>query len=189
MTLAASKFGPTQGKTAQKWVADSIEAGNLYDDFKTDTLMEMQLTLFAECQLDDDTGKCKDLSEAIDALTSAVAERKNKPKTDECEPRPTLSLHHTPPAPYSPHRRSPPHPPRRVRHTDTPHRRGALQHVTAVDFDIALGATPIQEAATKLRSAATLFGPEQPSAVHMRHLRHPGAPPEPPPGPPRSHRR
>ena len=186
MTLAASKFGPTQGKTAQKWVADSIEAGNLYDDFKTDTLMEMQLTLFAECQLDDDTGKCKDLSEAIDALTSAVAERKNKPKTDECEPRPTLSLHHTPPAPYSPHRRSPPHPPRRVRHTDTPHRRGALQHVTAVDFDIALGAPPIQEAATKLRSAATLFGPEQRSAVHMRH---PGAPPEPPPGLPRSHRR
>merc|ERR1711935_1266307 len=76
-------FGPTQGKAAQKWVADSIDAGNLYDDFKTDTLMEMQLTLFAECQLDDDTGKCKDLSEAIEALTTAVADRKNKPKTDE----------------------------------------------------------------------------------------------------------
>jgi len=117
VTLAAAKFGPTQGKAAQKWVADSIDAGNLYDDFKTDTLMEMQLTLFAECQLDDDTGKCKDLSEAIDALTSAVAERKNKPKTDE------------------------------------------------FDFDIALGATPIQEAATKLRSAATLFGPEQKTAA------------------------
>ena len=121
VTLAASKFGPTQGKTAQKWVADSIEAGNLYDDFKTDTLMEMQLTLFVECQLDDDTGKCKDLSEAIEALTTAVADRKNKPKTDECEPRPTLSLHHAPPAPYSPHRRNPPHPPRRVRRTDSPH--------------------------------------------------------------------
>ena len=146
--------------------------------------MEMQLTLFAECQLDDDTGKCKDLSEAIEALTTAVADRKNKPKTDECEPRPTLSLHRTPSAPYPPHRRSPPQPPRRVRRTDTPH-----HYVSAVDFDIALGATPIQEAATKLRSAATLFGPEQRSAVHMQHLRHPGAPPEPPPGPPRSHRR
>ena len=99
VTLAASKFGSTQGKAAQKWVADSIEAGNLYGDMKAETLMDMQLTLFA----------------------TAVADRKNKPKTDECEPRPTLSLHHAPPAPYSPHRRNPPHPPRRVRRTDSPH--------------------------------------------------------------------
>ena len=97
VTLAAQKFGPTQGKTAQKWVSESIEAGNLYDDFKTEALMEMQLTLFEECQLDGDSSKCKDLSDAIEDLTAAVAERKKKPKTDECEPTPTL-----PAAPHAP---------------------------------------------------------------------------------------
>ena len=58
--------------------------------------------------------------------------------------------------------------------------------VSTVDFDIALGATPIQEAATKLRGAATLFGPEQRSAVNMRHMRHTwhtGWPPAPVPAP------
>lgn len=89
--MAAAKFGPTQGKKAQTFVQDAIEAGNLYDDFKTEKLMEMQLTLFEECQLDDDSGKCKDLSEAIDALTTAVADRKNKPKTTECEPSHTAA--------------------------------------------------------------------------------------------------
>ena len=38
VTLAAQKFGPTQGKAAQKWVSESIEAGNLYDDFKCDAI-------------------------------------------------------------------------------------------------------------------------------------------------------
>jgi len=117
VTLAAQKFGPTQGKAAQKWVAESIEAGNLYEDFKTEALMEMQLTLFEECQLDDDSGKCKDLSDAIEELNAAVAVRKKKPKTDE------------------------------------------------FDFNIAMGSTPTQEAATKLRNAATLFGPEQKAAA------------------------
>jgi hypothetical protein len=37
--------------------------------------MEMQLTLFEECQLDGDSSKCKDLSDAIEELTAAVAER------------------------------------------------------------------------------------------------------------------
>ena len=59
--------------------------------------MEMQLTLFEECQLDDDSGKCKDLSDAIEELNAAVAVRKKKPKTDECEPTPTL-----PAAPHAP---------------------------------------------------------------------------------------
>ena len=35
----------------------------------------------------------------------------------------------------------------------------------AVDFSFVTGQTPIQEAATKLRSAATLFGPEQKEAA------------------------
>ena len=49
------------------------------------------LTLFEECKLDDESGRCKELSDAIAALTTAVEDRKNKPKTDECaaSPRPT----------------------------------------------------------------------------------------------------
>ena len=35
----------------------------------------------------------------------------------------------------------------------------------AVDFEFVMGQTPIQEAATKLRSTATLFGPEQKAAA------------------------
>ena len=42
--------------------------------------MEMQLTLFEECQLDGDSSKCKDLSDAIEELTAAVAERNPNPK-------------------------------------------------------------------------------------------------------------
>ena len=151
VTLAAAKFGPTQGTAAQTWVQEAIEAGNLYDDFKSDTLMEMQLTLFAECSVDDESGKCKDLSEAIEALTVAVADRKKNPKTTECEPPAAV-----------PHNRRPARPPRLRSSTSCAH---AARHPLAVDFDIALGATPIQEAATKLRSAATLFGPEQKTAA------------------------
>jgi len=113
VTLMAQKFGPTQGKAAQAWVEESIKGGGI----DAEELMTMQLELFAECKLDDDSGRCKDLSDAIEALTSAVAERKDAPKPE------------------------------------------------GFDFNFATGATPIQEAATKLRGAATLFGPEQKSAA------------------------
>jgi len=113
VTIVAKKFGPTQGKAAQTWVEEAIKEGSA----STDELMQMQLQLFSECKLDDESGRCKDLSDAIEVLTAAVAERKAKPRTDE------------------------------------------------FDFKFATGATPIQEAATKLRSTATLFGPEQRQAA------------------------
>lgn len=87
MTTVAKRFGPTQGKAAQSWVEEAIKAG----DANGDSLMQMQLTLFEECTLDDESGRCKELTDAIAALTTAVEDRKNKPKTDECaaSPRPT----------------------------------------------------------------------------------------------------
>ena len=82
VTIVAKKFGPTQGKAAQTWVEEAIKEGSA----STDELMQMQLQLFSECKLDDESGRCKDLSDAIEVLTAAVAERKAKPRTDECEP-------------------------------------------------------------------------------------------------------
>ena len=111
VTLAAKRFGPTQGKAAQAWVESAIKTG----DASGSSLMQMQLTLFEECQVDDETGRCKDLSDAIDALTASVADRKATPKDEE--------------------------------------------------FKLIIGPTPIQEAATKLRTAATSFGPEQKAAA------------------------
>jgi len=111
VTLVAKSFGPTQGKAAQAWVEEALKSG----DATADTLVQMQLALFDECKLDDESGRCKALSSAVDALTAAVAERKNKPKTSVG--------------------------------------RGDLT------------GTPIQEAATKLRKTATLFGPEQKEAA------------------------
>ena len=81
--MVATKFGPMQGKAAQAWVEGAIDGG----EAKTETLMEMQLALFDECKVDDESGRCKDLSDAIEALTAAVADRKANPRTDECEPR------------------------------------------------------------------------------------------------------
>lgn len=37
--------------------------------------MSMQLALFEECQLDDESGKCKDLTAAMEALVTAVDSR------------------------------------------------------------------------------------------------------------------
>jgi len=79
--------------------------------------MEMQLTLFEECQLDDESGRCKALTEAIEALSSAVEVRRNAPKDKE--------------------------------------------------FELILGPTAIQEAATKLRASAATFGPEQKEAANV----------------------
>ena len=111
VTMAAKKFGVTQGKAAQAWVESAIKTS----DVSGSTLMQMQLQLFDECKLDDESGRCKDMSDAIEALTAAVAERKNAPKDEE--------------------------------------------------FKLVMGPTPIQEAATKLRAAATSFGPEQKTAA------------------------
>jgi len=87
VTTVAKRFGPTQGKAAQSWVEEAIKAG----DANGDSLMQMQLALFEECTLDDESGRCKDLSDAIAALTTAVEDRKTKPKTDECAASPKFS--------------------------------------------------------------------------------------------------
>lgn len=81
VTLAAKRFGVTQGKQAQAWVEQAVSAG----DASASGLMEMQLTLFEECQLDDESGRCKALTEAIEALSSAVEVRRNAPKDKEFE--------------------------------------------------------------------------------------------------------
>mmetsp|Transcript_6219 Transcript_6219/g.17748 ORF Transcript_6219/g.17748 Transcript_6219/m.17748 type:complete len:274 (+) Transcript_6219:29-850(+) len=113
VTLAAKRFGVTQGKQAQAWVEQAVSAG----DASASGLMEMQLTLFEECQLDDESGRCKALTEAIEALSSAVEVRRNAPKDKE--------------------------------------------------FELILGPTAIQEAATKLRASAATFGPEQKEAANV----------------------
>ena len=78
VTLVAKRFGIEQGKAAQTWVEEAIRSG----DTDTDKLMQMQLALFAECSVDDESGRCKALSEAIDSLTVAVADRKKGKKVD-----------------------------------------------------------------------------------------------------------
>jgi len=74
----AARFGRAQGVAAQSWVEAAVESG----DASSESLMQMQLALFDECKVDDDTGRCKALSEAIEALDAAVAERKNAPKKE-----------------------------------------------------------------------------------------------------------
>jgi hypothetical protein len=80
VTLAAKKFGITQGKAAQAWVQEAVKTG---DTMSTPGLMEMQLRLFEECSVDDESGRCRALSEAIDALNAAVAERKASPPSED----------------------------------------------------------------------------------------------------------
>ena len=76
VTMIAKRFGKDQGKAAQSWVEAAISAG----DANSATLMEQQLMLFEECKLDNG-GKCKELSDALEALTSAVEKRKKDPDT------------------------------------------------------------------------------------------------------------
>lgn len=119
VTMIAKRFGPTQGKAAQKWVEDALQGSST----SSAVLMEQQLALFDECSVDDESGRCKALSEAIDAMISAVAEKK------------TLDL-------------------------------PANEKLAAKWRQQKLfGTTPIQAAATKLRTAATKFGPEQKAAA------------------------
>mmetsp|Transcript_73983 Transcript_73983/g.123556 ORF Transcript_73983/g.123556 Transcript_73983/m.123556 type:complete len:346 (+) Transcript_73983:25-1062(+) len=79
VTLTAKAFGVKQAKAAQLWVEEAIKAG----DSDSDKLMQMQLQLFEECKLDDESDRCKELSAAIEELTNAVAERKNSPRSAE----------------------------------------------------------------------------------------------------------
>jgi hypothetical protein len=73
VTLVAKRFGDAQGKAAQAWVEEVVKKR---DDADASALMEMQTALFEECTLDDETNRCKQLSEAIDTLTAAVEQRK-----------------------------------------------------------------------------------------------------------------
>ena len=59
VTLVAKRFGIEQGKAAQKWVEAAVKSG----DASTDSLMQMQQALFEECSVDDDSGRCRALSE------------------------------------------------------------------------------------------------------------------------------
>jgi len=77
VTLVAKRFGDMQGKAAQTWVEQAIKGG----DASASGLVEMQLALFEDCKLDDG-GRCKDLTDAVAALTAAVEDKKSKPKTE-----------------------------------------------------------------------------------------------------------
>merc|ERR1719162_469791 len=60
---AATRFGGAQGEAAAAWVEDATSGGAEISE-----LIEQQLVLFDECMLDDDSGKCKELDAALNAL-------------------------------------------------------------------------------------------------------------------------
>ena len=137
--LAAQQFGAMQGKAAQEWVEKAVKLG----DAKADNLMEMQLQLFEECKLEDG-GRCKELSEAVDALTSAVEGKKTTPEGDGCASARALKG--------------------RSLSFQLSSQLSTLQLSRA--GAIITGSTPIQLAATKLRTAASAFGPDQEAAAN-----------------------
>merc|ERR1719272_110882 len=114
VVLIAKRFGVAQGKGAQAWIEQAVKGG----DARTETLVSMQLALFEECSLDDESGKCKQLTEAMEEMTAAVAKRK-----------------------------------------DTSFFKDGVLKPSALSRQF--GTTSVQAAATKLRSPATKFGPEQ----------------------------
>jgi hypothetical protein len=114
VVLIAKRFGVAQGKGAQAWIEQAVKGG----DARTESLVNMQLALFEECSLDDESGKCKQLTEAMEAMTQAVEKRK-----------------------------------------DTSFFKDGVLKPSALSRQF--GTTAVQAAATKLRSAATKFGPEQ----------------------------
>jgi len=71
VVMVAKRFGVAQGKGAQAWVEQAVKGG----DARTESLISMQLALFDECSLDDKSGRCKDLTAAMDAMVSAVEKR------------------------------------------------------------------------------------------------------------------
>ena len=140
VTMIAKRFGKEQGAAAQKWVEQAVKSG----DARTDSLIQMQQGLFDECKLDDG-GKCLELSDAIEALTAAVDTRKKEP-TDGCERAPCVE-----PIPL----------PSTLRHLTSV----SSLAVSPVTVKIISGNTPIQAAATKLRSTAARFGGKQKEAA------------------------
>jgi len=71
---ASKKFGKPQVAAAQKWIESAL-AGE-----QSVSLMEQKLTLFEQCQLDDESGVCKELDAALTSLEDAAAARGGKPK-------------------------------------------------------------------------------------------------------------
>ena len=67
---AAASFGDSQGQAAANWVADALAGAK--DDGTV--LLEQQLSLFEECLIDDEDGKCKELDSALTAFEGALAE-------------------------------------------------------------------------------------------------------------------
>jgi len=114
VVLIAKRFGVAQGKGAQAWIEQAVKGG----DARTESLINMQLALFEECSLDDESGKCKQLTEAMAEMTEAVAKRK-----------------------------------------ETSFFKDGVLKPSALSRQF--GTTAVQAAATKLRTAATKFGPEQ----------------------------
>jgi len=73
VTIAKS-FGAAEGKAAQAWVEQAVQGG----DARTETLVAMQLALFEECSVDDKSGKCQQLTAAMEAMKDAVQARKER---------------------------------------------------------------------------------------------------------------
>ena len=75
VVMIAKRFGVAQGKGAQAWVEQAVKGG----DAGTESLVNMQLALFEECALDDDSGKCKQLTAAMEEMVTAVEKRSSSP--------------------------------------------------------------------------------------------------------------
>jgi len=71
VVMIAKRFGVAQGKGAQAWVEQAVKGG----DARTESLVNMQLALFEECSLDDESGKCKQLTAAMEEMVTAVEKR------------------------------------------------------------------------------------------------------------------
>merc|ERR1719247_865674 len=116
MTIAR-RFGYTQGVAAQMWVESAVKSR----DANSDTLMQMQLSLFDECSVDDTSGRCKALSEAVDAMKAAVEAKSSAAPAEKKSKK---------------------------------------------GFKLPGGPSELQAAATKVREAATRFGPSQKAAAN-----------------------
>lgn len=118
VVTVAKRFGVAQGKGAQSWVEQAVKGG----DARTESLVSMQLALFEECSLDDESGRCKQLTAAMEEMVSAVEKRSGSSFYKEGILKPS-------------------------------------------SLTLQFGPTGVQSAATKLRSAAAKFGPEQKAAA------------------------
>jgi hypothetical protein len=67
----ARRFGRAQGQGAQEWVEQAVKGG----DARAESLTSMQIALFEECSLDDESGECRELSVAMQDMVSAVEKR------------------------------------------------------------------------------------------------------------------